>query len=268
MDATIWTGLANALSPLNLASCFTGCFLGTLVGVLPGLGPAATTTMLLPLTLYMPPGTGIIMLAGIFYGASYGGSTTAILLNVPGEVSSVPAAIEGYPMTKQGRAGEALFVAAVGSFIAGTLGVVALAFMGPSLASIAFRFGPPEYLGLIVLSLTSIVSFSGRSMLKGLTSGALGILFSCVGLDVTSGVQRLTFGVRYFLAGVHLVPVVMGLFGISEVFVSAEQKIKAVFAGKLGKMIVRGKKLKRALRAIFRGTGLGNYPNPSTMHLK
>lgn len=257
MDSNIFTGLVHCLSPINLMACFVGCVLGTAVGVLPGLGPAATTTMLLPLLFHLPPEGAIIMLAGVYYGASYGGSTTSILIGVPGEVSSVPAVIEGYPMTKQGKAGEALAVAAVGSFFAGTFGILMLQLMAPVLSGFALRFGPPEYLGLVVLSLTALVSFSSGLLIKAILSGILGMFLAGVGLDTTSGILRLTFGVRQLMGGLDLVPVVMGIFGIAEVFSSAEEKITSVYKGKLGKIFPRGEELKRAMAAIVRGTLLG-----------
>src|SRR5512139_1909612 len=151
-------GIINVFAPSTLFYCFLGCILGTLVGVLPGLGPASTLSILLPITMYLNPTNGIIMLAGLYYGAAYGGSTTSILVNIPGEVGAVPTCFDGFPMTKQGRGGEALWIAAVGSFIAGTLGAIMLSVIGPGIAKYAFKFGPPEYFGLILFSLTAIIS--------------------------------------------------------------------------------------------------------------
>lgn len=250
-------GFIGALTPANLAYCFVGCLLGTVVGVLPGLGPGAASALLLPLTFTLPPSGGIIMLAGIYYGAMYGGSTTSILMNVPGEASSVPTCLEGFQMTKKGRAGEALAIAAIGSFIAGTFGTVALSFMGPALASIALRFGPPEYFGLFFLSLTLLVSLSGASVVKGVLAGLVGIFLATVGTDPLSGMARLTFGSTELRSGFDVIPVLMGVFGISEVLLSAEEGIGQVYEGKLGRLIPRGQELWKGLKASVRGTLLG-----------
>ncbi len=250
-------GFAGALSPMNLAYCLAGCVLGTIVGVLPGLGPGAASALLLPLTFTLPPSAGIIMLAGIYYGAMYGGSSTSILMNVPGEASSVPTCLEGFQMTKKGRAGEALAIAAIGSFIAGTFGTVALSFMGPALASLALRFGPPEYFGLFFLSLTLLVSLSGASVVKGVLAGLIGILLAAVGTDPLSGMARLTFGNTELRSGFDVIPVLMGVFGISEVLLSAEEGIGQVYEGKLGRLIPRGQELWKGLKASVRGTLLG-----------
>ena len=257
MDSGLLGGFLGALSFTNLIYCFIGCVLGTFVGVLPGLGPAATSAILLPLTTYMPPSGAIIMLAGIYYGAMYGGSTTSILVNVPGEASSVPTCLDGFQMTKQGRAGEALAIAAIGSFIAGTLGTMALSFMAPGLAKVALKFGPPEYFALVLFSLTALVGFSEGSLLKGLIAGGVGMWLACVGIDPLSGKQRLTFGSIHFTGGMDVIPVLMGLFGIAEVLSSAEEGILHLYEGTLGRLIPRGRELMKGLTASIQGTVSG-----------
>lgn len=250
-------GIVSVIQIHYLVYCFIGCVLGTLVGVLPGLGPGATLSILLPITMYLNPTGSIIMLAGIVYGASYGGSTTSILVNVPGEVGSVPTTFDGFPMTKQGRAGEALWISAVGSFIAGTLGVVVLSYTGPFLAKHALKFGPPEYAGLLFFSLTAIVSLSGASIAKGIGAGLAGMVFSTVGVDPVTGVTRFGYGMIGAMRGIDLVPLAIGLFGISEILVSAEAGLVKIYEGKLGKMMPRGKELKKGLLASLRGTVIG-----------
>lgn len=257
MEAGLLEGFRDALSFTNLWYCFIGSVLGTAVGILPGLGPAATTAMLLPLTVYLPPTGAMIMLFGIIYGAMYGGSTTSILVNVPGESASVVTCIDGYQMTKQGRAGEALAIAAIGSFIAGTTGIVMLSIVGPTLASFGLRFGPPEFFALVLFGFTTIFSFSGRSLLKALICGLVGMLLTSVGLDPLSGKNRLVFGISNLYAGFDVVAILMGLFGISEVLSSAEEGIVSVYQGKLGYFIPRGKELIKGLSASVRGTVLG-----------
>jgi putative tricarboxylic transport membrane protein len=231
--------------------------LGTLVGVLPGLGPAATMAILLPLVGYLPPTGSIIMLAGIYYGAQYGGSTTSILMNVPGEPGSAVTCLDGFQMTKQGRAGEALAIAAIGSFIAGTGGVILLSIGGPILADFALTFGPPEYFALVLFGMTTMLSFAGRQILKGIITGLIGIIVAAVGLDPVSGNTRLAFGIPQFLSGMNIIPVLMGLFGVAEVLVSAEEGIASVFQGKLGKMLPQGMELKKGLMASTRGSIIG-----------
>jgi putative tricarboxylic transport membrane protein len=257
MGGGLVEGLLGALSFTNLAYCFLGCLLGTIVGVLPGLGPAATSAILLPLTTYMPPAGAIIMLAGIYYGAMYGGSTTSILVNVPGEASSVPTCLDGFQMTKQGRAGEALAIAAIGSFIAGTFGTVALSFLGPALARIGLKFGPPEYFALVVFSLTALVGFSEGSLVRGFTAGVAGLFLSCVGLDPMTGKQRLTFGFVDLAGGVDVIAVLMGLFGVAEVLSSAGEGVLHLYKGALGRLIPRGREMVRGLLGSIQGTVTG-----------
>ncbi|MFC1820144.1 tripartite tricarboxylate transporter permease [Thermodesulfobacteriota bacterium] len=250
-------GIMNVLSPMNLLFSFIGCVLGTLVGVLPGLGTASTLSILLPITMYMDPTRSIIMLAGIYYGAAYGGSTTSILVNIPGETSSVCTCFDGFPMTKQGRAGQALWIAAVGSFIAGTFGVIMLSIIGPGIAKYALKFGPPEYFGLIFFSLTTLISLSGTSLIKGMVAGLMGLLAATVGVDNMTGITRFVFGSIAMMRGFEIIPIVIGLFGISEILTSTEEGIRKIYEGKLGKMMPRGTELKKGLLASIRGTLLG-----------
>jgi len=210
-------GFSICLQPMNLVYCFLGVLMGTLVGVLPGLGPAAAISLLLPTVFHLSGVSSLIMLAGITYGAQYGGSTTSILLNIPGEASSVATSFDGYQMAKQGRAGPALGIAAFGSFIAGTFGIVALMLFAPTLASAALRFGPPEYFSLAVMSLTLVTYLTKGSVARSLAMACAGIIISLVGLDpITSG-SRFTFGLRPLTDGFDIVLLAMGLFGMSEV---------------------------------------------------
>lgn len=257
--ALLASGLANALTPTNLAYAVTGCLLGTLVGVLPGLGPTAGIAILLPLTAWLPPIPAIIMLAAIFYGAMYGGSTTAILINVPGEVSSVITAVDGYQMARRGKAGAALAIAALSSFVAGTVGLIGLTFFAPLLASAALSMGPPEMLGLIVFSMSMIVTLSGRSILKGIFSGALGMLVAMVGLDPTLGKARFTFGIPALLGGIDLIAVVMGLFALAEVFRSASTASVSVSSEPLPPWyrFLTLREFRQSWNAMIRSSGLG-----------
>jgi putative tricarboxylic transport membrane protein len=251
-------GFAAALSPVNLLMALLGSLLGTLVGVLPGLGPTAAIAILFPLTTVLPPVPAIIMLAAIYYGAMYGGSTTAILLNIPGEVASVPTCWDGYPMAQQGRAGPALGVAAIGSFFAGTLGVVALTFFAPFLADQALRFGPPEYFALMVLAFTVVVSLSGALPSKGLAMALVGYLLSLVGLGPSTAQPRFTWGFTDLYAGLDLIAVIVGLFAISEVFLGVEEARVAV-AQRITNVFPRLADLKESFPAILRGTGIGFF---------
>jgi putative tricarboxylic transport membrane protein len=249
-------GFAAALSPVNLMMAALGALLGTLVGVLPGLGPTAAIAILFPLTTVLAPVPAIIMLAGIYYGAMYGGSTTAILLNIPGEVASVPTCLDGYPMARQGRGGVALGISALGSFFAGTLGVIALTFFAPALADQALRFGPPEYFGLMVLAFTVVASLSSASLLKGFAMAALGYFISLTGLGPSTAEPRFTFGAALLMSGVDLIALVVGLFAISEVFLGLEESRVAI-AEKIRNVFPGWADLKQAWPAILRGTGIG-----------
>jgi len=220
-------GFSIALQSQNLLACFVGVLIGTIVGVLPGIGPIGAMALLLPVTYSMTPAGALIMLAGIYYGSMYGGSTTSILLKVPGEVSSVITTIDGYEMARKGRAGAALFVAAVGSFVAGSIGILGLAFLAPVLAASALRFGPPEFFALCILGLLILSRITSSSLAKAAVMVALGLGLSTVGMEPMSGVSRFTFGSLDLAQGLELVPVAIGLFGIAELLSSAHDKLTA-----------------------------------------
>jgi len=220
-------GFAVALQPVNLLWCFVGVLLGTIVGIMPGLGPPATIAMLLPLTFLMSPASAVIMLAGIYYGAKYGGSTTSILLNVPGESASVVTCLDGYQMARKGRAGAALGMAAIASFIAGTVGVLGLMLVAPPLAKIALGFSSPEYFGLMALGLAMVVLLAGRSMVKALLAMLFGLWISSVGTDPFSTAERFTFGQLELLSGVDFIVVAIGIFAIGEVLANMESVASA-----------------------------------------
>ncbi len=217
-------GFLVALEPINLFWCFVGVFLGTAVGVMPGLGPAATIAMLLPLTFQMPPTSALIMLAGIYYGAKYGGSTTAILLNVPGESASVVTCLDGYQMARKGRAGAALGIAAISSFVAGTVGVIGLMLLAPPLAKMALSFSSPEYFALMVLGLAMVVLLAGESMVKALLAMLVGLWIAGMGIDLFSDASRFTFGLSELLDGVDFVIVAIGVFALGEVLGNMERR--------------------------------------------
>ncbi|MCD6042443.1 MAG: tripartite tricarboxylate transporter permease [Burkholderiales bacterium] len=220
-------GFAVALQPMNLLWCFVGVLLGTIVGIMPGLGPPATIAMLLPLTFLMSPASAVIMLAGIYYGAKYGGSTTSILLNVPGESASVVTCLDGYQMARKGRAGAALGMAAIASFIAGTVGVLGLMLVAPPLAKIALGFSSPEYFGLMALGLAMVVLLAGRSMVKALLAMLVGLWISSIGTDPFSTAERFTFGQLELLSGVDFIVVAIGIFAIGEVLANMESVASA-----------------------------------------
>ena len=224
LAAGLLQGFAVALTPVNLMWCFAGCLLGTIVGVLPGLGPAATIAMLLPLTFKMDPTGAIIMLAGIYYGAKYGGSTTSILLNVPGESSSVVTCLDGYQMAKRGRAGAALGIAAIASFIAGSFGVIALTLIAPPLAKLALAFSSPEYFALMALGLAMVVLLAGKSLVKALLAMLVGLWIASMGTDLFTATSRFTFGNAELLDGVDFVVVAIGIFAVGEVLASMEKR--------------------------------------------
>jgi len=220
----LWNGFAVALVPINLWWCFVGVFLGTVVGIMPGLGPPATIAMLLPLTFQMAPASAMIMLSGIYYGAKYGGSTTSILLNVPGESASVVTCLDGYQMARKGRAGAALGIAAIASFIAGTVGVLGLMLVAPPLAKFALSFSSPEYFALMVLGLAMVVLLAGRSMLKALLAMLVGLWIATMGTDLFSSTSRFTFGNMEMLDGIDFVVVAIGIFALGEVFCNMETR--------------------------------------------
>ena len=253
-------GFSVALQPVNLFYCFVGVFIGTLVGVLPGIGPVGAMSLLLPTTFKATPEAAIIMLAGIYYGAMYGGSTTSILVNIPGEAASVVTCLDGYQMARQGRAGPALGIAAFGSFIAGTLSILGLMFLAPPLSQLALRFGPPEYFTLMVLGLTILIYLAHGSMPKALIMAAFGLVLGLIGLDSINAHPRFTFGKMELIDGVGLVPVVMGLFGISEVLLNIEQVVQRdiLKAGVKG-LLPTAKDWKDSTRPIARGSLLGFF---------
>ena len=254
------TGFAVALTPINLLYCFLGSFIGTAIGVLPGLGPPATIALLLPITYGISATSAVILLAGIFYGAMYGGSTTSILLNIPGEAASVVTCLDGYQMARQGRAGAALAISAFGSFIAGTLSIVGLMLLAPPLASFAIKFGPPENFALLVLGLMMVGYLAGASMTKGLIMAALGLLLGTIGLDPIVGSQRFTYGVVKLSEGFEFILVAMGLFGIAEVLLNVEQDIKAdVFQTKIRGLLPNRDEWRTSAAPIARGSLLGFF---------
>jgi len=253
-------GLNVVLQPMNLLFCFLGVFVGTLIGVLPGIGPVGTMAILLPVTYGIPPTSAIIMLAGIYYGAQYGGSTTSILVNIPGEAASVITTLDGYQMARQGRAGPALGIAAFGSFIAGTLGVIGLQLMAPPLVRVALRFGPPEYFSLMLFGFVILTYLAQKSMAKALMMAGVGILLGTVGLDTMTGMPRFTFDLPELLDGVGLAPLAMGLFGISEIFLNVEKKIKQeLLTTKVRGLFPTLEDWRRSILPILRGTVLGFF---------
>ena len=251
-------GVVVALQPGNLLACFLGVFIGTLIGVLPGLGPVATMSLLLPATFAMTPTASIIMMAGIYYGAMYGGSTTSILVNIPGEAASVVTCIDGYQMARQGRAGPALGIAAFGSFIAGNFSVVMLTLLSPPLAAAALRFGPPEIFALLLLGFTMITYLGSGSRLKAVAMALLGMFLGTIGLDPVTGIPRYTLDTVTLSDGVGLVPMIMGLFGISEVLLNVEAGImREVFQTRIGRLLPTRQDWKDSAAPIARGSVLG-----------
>src|SRR6476619_6024317 len=253
-------GFGVALLPINLLYCFIGVFIGTLVGVLPGIGPISAMSLLLPVTLSGTPESGIIMMAGIYYGAQYGGSTTSILVNIPGESSSVVTCLDGHAMAKQGRAGPALGIAALGSFAAGTFALVALMLVAPSLARVAIAFGPPEYFSLMLLGLTILSFLSQGSMAKSLLMACFGLVLGLIGMDQITAQPRMTFDRLELLDGVGLVPIVMGLFGVAEILSNLEQELKReVIKARIGGLWPSLADWAASKWPIVRGTVLGFF---------
>ncbi|VVT15269.1 tripartite tricarboxylate transporter permease [Rhizobium sp. EC-SD404] len=257
--ANLGIGFSAALDPTNLLYCFVGVLLGTLVGVLPGIGPTATIAMLLPITFSFEPVTALIMLAGIYYGAQYGGSTTAILINLPGESSSAVTAIDGYEMAKQGRAGPALATAALGSFFAGTVATLILAVAAPPLARAALNFGAPEYFSLIVLGLLASIALAHGSVLKALAMIVLGLLLGMVGQDIYTGTPRFTFGFFELYSGINFVSVAVGVFGVAEILRNLENETtREVLVKKVENLWLTKDDFKRIIAPVLRGTALGS----------
>lgn len=256
----LMTGFGVALHPINIFFCFIGVLFGTLVGVLPGLGPAAALALLLPTTLAINPIAGIIMLAGIYYGAMYGGSTTSILLNIPGEAASVVTCFDGYQMARKGRAGPALGISAFGSFIAGTGAVIGLMLVAPPLAEFALEFGPPEYFSLIIAGLTLVTFLAKGAMWKALLMATFGLFLGSIGTDAMLGATRFTLNIPELIDGIGLVPVVMGLFGISEVLLNVEQTLgSSIFETKIQNLLPTLKDWANSIFAIIRGTLIGFF---------
>ncbi len=253
------TGFEAAVSVQNLVFCLVGCLLGTLIGVLPGIGPIATIAMLLPVTFGLDPLSALIMLAGIYYGAQYGGSTTAILVNLPGETSSVVTCLEGYQMARRGRAGAALTIAALGSFFAGCVGTIAIAMFAPLLASFAEKFRSPEYFSLMLFGLIAAVVLAHGSVIKAIGMVILGLLLGLVGTDTQAGVTRFTFGVSELYDGIDFVPLAMGLFGIAEMMTNLDQKFEdRSQTQKIGSLWPTRAEVKLAIPAVLRGTFIGS----------
>ena len=256
--ANLALGFEVALTPQNLMFCFIGALVGTLIGVLPGLGPLATLSMLLPVTFYLPPVAALIMLAGIYYGAQYGGSTTAILVNLPGESSSVVTCLDGYQMAQKGRAGAALAIAALASLFAGTVATVIIAVASPALGAMAMQFLAPEYFSLMVLGLVGSIVLARGSMLKALAMAVLGLVIGLIGTDVNSGFQRFTFGISELSDGIGFVPVAMGLFGITEILINLEKKSGRTVGAVIGSLMPTRAEIKASVPAVFRGTAIGS----------
>lgn len=252
-------GFSIAFEWQNLLACFLGVIIGTVVGVLPGIGPIGAMALLLPVTYTMTPSAALIMLAGIYYGSMYGGSTTSILLKVPGEVSSVITTIDGHAMALRGRAGAALFVAAIGSFVAGSIGILGLAFLAPVLASAALTFGPPEFFAMCILGLLVLSRLTGTSLTRAVVMVALGLGLSTVGMEPMSGVSRFTFGSLQLAQGLELVPIAIGLFGISELITSAHNKLKTErpLPVRLRELLPTRSEWRRSQGPIARGSVLG-----------
>lgn len=251
-------GFSIALSFENMLYCMFGVLVGTAIGVLPGLGPLATIAMLLPLTYTLEPTSALIMLAGIYYGAQYGGSTTAILVNLPGESASVVTCIDGHKMALSGRAGAALAIAALGSFFAGTVGTALIAGFAPVLATFAFNFGPAEYFVLMVLGLVAAVTLAHGSLLKALAMVVLGLILGCIGIDVNSGVGRLDFGFLELAEGIEFVAIAMGVFAFTDIIVNWRKKQQEpVLAAKVTSLMPTWEEFRESWPASIRGTILG-----------
>jgi len=252
------TGLQVAALPTNLLLCFAGVFLGTLIGVLPGIGPATAMALLLPITVGVPAASGIILLAGIYYGSMYGGSTTSILINVPGEAASVMTCIEGHQMARAGRAGPALAIAAIGSFIAGTFGIVILTVIAAPVARAALLLGPADYVGLMLLGLVMVIVISSGPVSNAVLTTSFGIVLGFVGIDTMSGEPRFTFDAPQLLEGIDVVTLVVGLFGVSEVLQNLESSIKrTMITDKIGHVLPTREDWRRSKGPIARGSVLG-----------
>ena len=258
--ASLAAGFAVALSPANLAFALIGSVVGTAVGVLPGIGPIAGIAILLPLTFKLEPTGAIIMLSAIYYGAMYGGTITSVLMNVPGEGASAVTCIDGHQMALRGRGGAALAIAAIGSFVGGTIATMVLVFAGPPMASVALSFGPPEFFALMVLGLVLLVAFSGENLLLGVLSALLGLALAVPGTDFVEGTPRLTFGIPELADGIGFVPVIMGLYGIGEVLAALERKDEdALPRGAISSATLTRADLRASAMPIMRGTAIGTF---------
>lgn len=254
----LYSGFQVALTLKNIYLCFIGCLWGTIVGVLPGIGPLAGIALLIPATFGMDVTGAIIMLAGIYYGAMYGGSTTSILMNIPGESASVITCLDGFQMARKGRGGAALFIAAWGSWIGGTLGIIGLMFLAPTLANFAMRFGPPEMFAVLLVAFVLLGSLGKGSFFKTLPMILLGLLVGTVGMDPLTGAMRFTHGVRELFDGIDFIPVAMGAFGIGEILASTEESlVREVFKVRLRELLPTWEELRASWGPIFRGTGIG-----------
>jgi putative tricarboxylic transport membrane protein len=265
-------GIQTALVPTNLLGCFIGCLVGTLVGILPGVGVSGTMALLLPLTFALGPTGGMIMLAGIWYGANYGGSTTSILVNVPGEATSVVTCLDGHKMALKGRAGAALAIAAIGSFVAGTFSVVGLNFFAPPLAEVALAFGPPEYFSLAIMGLVVLSNLSGSSTLKSFIMAFLGVSLATIGMDNISGSPRFTMGFSSLFGGIEFVPLLMGVFGIAEViraFCQPPKGVSSIIRFRFWDLYPNREEMRRSVKPIIRGSFLGFFvgliPGPAAV---
>jgi putative tricarboxylic transport membrane protein len=257
--ANLGIGFATALTPANLMLCFIGCMVGTLIGVLPGVGPIATIAMLMPITFKVDPTGALIMLAGIYYGAQYGGSTTAILVNIPGEVTSVMTAIDGHEMAKKGQAGRALAIAAIGSFFAGTVATLFIAAIGTPLTKLALLFGPAEYFGLMVLGLGLAIVLARGSVLKAVIMVVVGLLLATVGTDLETGQDRLTLGISELSDGVDFAVLAMGVFGVAEILRNLENpESRNLVMSQIGRLLPSRDDLRRTFGPIVRATGIGS----------
>jgi putative tricarboxylic transport membrane protein len=253
-------GIQVAVQPMNLLYCFVGVFVGTLIGVLPGIGPVGTMSLLLPITFHVSPVGAIIMLAGIYYGCQYGGSITSILANIPGEASTVVTCLDGYQMARQGRAGLALGTAAIGSFVAGTISIVAMMFLAYPLAQTALKFGPPEYFALMTMGLVILTFLGQGSMLKALIMALLGLLIGLIGLDPFEARPRFNFGFPELMDGINIVPLVMGLFGISEVLINLEEGAERdIYRTEIKGLLSSVREIVTAKWAVLRGGVIGFF---------
>jgi putative tricarboxylic transport membrane protein len=267
----LYSGFVNSLTTVNLVACFMGALIGTLVGVLPGLGPTATMVLMLPFTLPYGPTTGLIMMTGVWYGAMYGGSTTSVLVNIPGEAASVVTCIDGYQMCKRGRAGAALALVATGSFVAGTIGLLGLQFFAPVLGNAALSFGPPEFLSFMILAFVLLSNLSAEAPLKGALMIALGLFLSTIGITPMDSYPRFTFGTEKLMLGIDFLPIAVGLFGISEILnIAIEKYVKPVVRKvRLRELYPNRDEIRRSINPMLRGSVLGFFvgllPGPCTV---